>query len=84
MNNREGNGRFIAQTRKEQAYTQQEMSIQTGINKSTLSQIENGRFSGSLDIYERYIDALGLQLKVEPKIRKLPDWDEIDSLFGDD
>ncbi len=84
MNNREENGRLIAQTRKEQAYTQQEMSRQTGINKSTLSQIENGRFSGSLDIYERYIDALGLQFIVEPKIRKLPDWDEIKTLFGED
>jgi len=76
MNNREENGRLIAQNRKEQAYTQQEMSTQTGINKSTLSQIENGRFSGSLDIYERYIDA--------PKTRKLPDWDEIVTLFGED
>lgn len=41
----------------------------TGINKATLSQIENGKFSGSLDIFERYLDALDLQFTVEPKKR---------------
>lgn len=84
MNNRLENGRLIAHARKDQGMTQQAMSIKIGINPSTLSQIENGRFSGSLDIYERYIDALGLQFKVVTKIRKLPDWDEIETIFGDD
>lgn len=32
---------------------------------------------------ERYLDALGLQLTVVEKVRRLPDWDEIDALFED-
>ena len=83
MNKRQENGNLIAQARKANKHTQQEMSNKTGINKSTISQIENGRFGGSLDIIENYIDALGLQLSIEPKIAKLPDWDDIEDIFGD-
>jgi transcriptional regulator with XRE-family HTH domain len=84
MNRRSINGSKIASARKELNFTQKYVAEKTGINKSTLSQIENGKFSGSLDILERYLDALGLQLAVAPKKRKLPDWDELDNLFGDE
>ena len=84
MSKRKENGRLIAQTRKQFGKTQQQISAETGINKATLSLIENGRFGGSLDIVERYIDVLDLQWVVEPKKRKLPDWDELDDLFGDE
>ncbi len=70
--------------RKNSKQTQAQLSEQTGIHKSTLSAIENGRFTGSLAIYERYIDALGLELLLVPKQRQLPDWDEIETLFGED
>lgn len=83
MNKRQKNGHIISQYRKALDCTQQQMSIKTGINKSTLSQIENGRFGGSLDIIESYIDALGLQITVEAKSNKLPDWNEIEELFGE-
>jgi len=36
-----------------------------------------------LDIMERYLDVLGLQLTVVEKAQQLPDWDELDTLFGD-
>ncbi|QUM82797.1 helix-turn-helix transcriptional regulator [Moritella sp. 5] len=76
--------RKIALARKELNLTQKQLASTTGINKATLSQIENGKFSGSLDILERYLDALDLQLTVEPKKRQLPNWDELDTLFGDE
>jgi transcriptional regulator with XRE-family HTH domain len=84
MSNRALIGKEIARQRKAQGNTQQQMTNQTGINKTTLSEIENGRFTGSLDILERYLDAVGLQLEVSPKQHRLPDWDELDTLFGDD
>jgi len=84
MNKRQQNGILIAKARKASESTQQEMSIKTGINKSTISQIENGRFGGSLDIIETYIDALNLQITVEPKSKQLPNWDNIEDIFGDD
>ena len=84
MTNRVTIGKNIAKARKVLGETQQEISNRTGIHKTTLSEIENGRFTGSLDIFERYLDAVGLQLEVIEKRHKLPNWDEIDDLFAED
>ena len=77
-------GKIIAQSRKASGRTQKQISTQIGINTTTLSEIENGRFSGSLEILEHYIDTVGLQLEVKPKQHRLPDWDEIETLFAED
>ena len=69
--------------RKRSEQTQKRLSEVTGLPQSTLSEIENGRFTGSLDILERYLDALGLELTVTEKAQRLPDWDELDTLFED-
>ena len=84
MTNRQLVGQTLAEARKKQQKTQKQLAEQTAIHKSTISEIENGRFTGSLDIFERYIDTLGFQLEITPKQHQLPDWDELDSLFGDD
>lgn len=84
MANRENIGKAIATARKARGATQKAMAEKTGINKTTLSEIENGRFTGSLDIFERYLDAVDLQLQVSPKQHQLPDWDDIDTLFDED
>lgn len=60
------------------------MSKETNIHKTTISEMENGRFSGAFSIIETYLDALGLDVYVAPKAKKLPRWDEIDELFGED
>lgn len=77
-------GDAVSESRKALGYTQQRLAELTGINKTTISEIENGRFTGSFDIFERLIDAVGLQFDVIPKQHKLPDWDDIDSLFSED
>lgn len=84
LSRREQIGKTVAEKRKQQGFTQQQMMQKTGINKTTLSEIENGRFTGSLDIFERYLDAVGLQLSSEPKRHALPHWDDIEQLFADD
>ncbi len=84
MASRESIGREIAKQRKILGLTQKQVANQTGINKTTLSEIENGRFTGSLDIFERYIDAVGLQLDISTKQHQLPDWDEIEDLFREE
>ena len=70
--------------RKALGHTQQELSELTRINKTTISEIENGRFTGSFDIFERVLDAVGLQFEVFPKQHSLPHWDEIENMFVDD
>ncbi|UMB76363.1 helix-turn-helix domain-containing protein [Dickeya fangzhongdai] len=84
MASRESMGKTIASTRKARGLTQRQLAEQTGINKTTLSEIENGRFTGSLDIFERYLDAVGLQLELVMKQHRLPGWDEVDKLFAED
>jgi transcriptional regulator with XRE-family HTH domain len=76
-------GTKAKEMRKQSAQTQKRLSEVTGLPQSTLSEIENGRFTGSLDIMERYLDVLGLQLTVVEKAQRLPDWDELDTLFED-
>ncbi|RZH32125.1 XRE family transcriptional regulator [Acinetobacter pittii] len=76
-------GKKVRVARKSKGYTQQELSKLTRINKTTISEIENGRFTGSFDIFERLLDEVGLQFEVVPKKHILPDWDEIEALFAE-
>jgi len=77
-------GEKVRAARKAMGKTQKQLSEVTGIHPSTLSEIENARFTGALDILERYLDAVGLELTVTEKVRRLPDWDELDELFKDE
>ncbi len=84
MANREQIGQKIKQQRKDRQLTQSQLSELTRINKTTISEIENGRFTGSFDIFERLLDAVGLQFDIVTKKHSLPDWDDIDDLFLED
>ncbi|GEK15999.1 helix-turn-helix domain-containing protein [Aliivibrio fischeri] len=84
MANREQIGQKIKQQRKYRHLTQSQLSELTRINKTTISEIENGRFTGSFDIFERLLDAVGLQFDIITKAHSLPDWDDIDDLFSED
>ena len=55
-------GKKVRIERRDLGYTQQKLSELIRINKTTISEIENGRFTGSFDIFERVLDAVGLQL----------------------
>jgi transcriptional regulator with XRE-family HTH domain len=60
-------GKKVRIERRDLGYTQQKLSELIRINKTTISEIENGRFTGSFDIFERVLDAVGLQFDVSPK-----------------
>ena len=84
MGSRAEIGTAVSQRRKALGYTQQRLAELTSIHKVTISEIENGRFTGSFDIFDRLLDVIGLQFSVAPKTHELPDWDEIDSIFKED
>jgi hypothetical protein len=44
--------------------------------------MENGRFTGSFDIFERVLNGVSLQFEVNKKRHELPHWDEIEALFA--
>ena len=77
-------GKKVREARKKLGYTQQNLSLLTRINKTTISEIENSRFTGSFDIFERVLDAVDLQFEVAQKKHTLPDWDEIKDMFSED
>ncbi|MDQ2045917.1 helix-turn-helix domain-containing protein [Pseudoalteromonas sp. 20-92] len=84
MSSRADIGKKISTSRKALGYTQQKLSEIAGINKTTISEIENGRFTGSFDIFERLLDAVDLQFEVTSKQHSLPDWDTIEDIFSED
>ena len=77
-------GKKTRAARKTLGYTQQKLSELTRINKTTISEIENGRFTGAFYIFEHVLDAVGLQFEVTEKKHTLPDWDQIESMFSED
>ena len=77
-------GKKVRIERKSMGYTQQKLSALIRVNKTTISEIENGRFTGSFDIFERVLDAVCLQFDVSPKRHSLPHWDEIENMFAED
>jgi len=57
-----GLGERIRQLRKVKRLTIVEVAKATGIDQATLSRIENGRMTGTLDSHRRIADALGVRL----------------------
>ncbi|CAI3099758.1 hypothetical protein MWMV2_MWMV2_00031 [Acinetobacter oleivorans] len=83
MANRDQIGEKVKEARKNKGYMQQKLSELTKINKTTISELENGRFTGSFEIFERILDEVGLQFEIMQKKHILPDWDEIEALFAE-
>ncbi len=54
-------GLKVKYARIDKGLTQVQVSKLTRINKTTISEIENGRFTGSFDIFERLLNAVDLQ-----------------------
>ncbi len=57
-----GLGERIRQLRKTRRLTIVEVAKTTGIDQATLSRIENGRMTGTLDSHRRIAEALGVRL----------------------
>ena len=76
-------GKEIRLARKGLGYTQKSLAEKTQVNKTTISEMENGHFTGSFYIFERVLDGVGLQLKKKKKKHKLPQWDEIEEIFSE-
>jgi len=81
---RQNNGKFIAKKRKSLGKTQGEIAKSIRLDQAVISKIENGKFSGALSLYERYLNELGIQIEISAKEKSYPQWDELEALFSDD
>lgn len=84
MSGRKAIGKQLSKARKQQGLTQSQMSESCGLNQAIISKIENGRFNGSLRIFEEYLYALDFELAITPKKLVLPRFDEIEELYNDE
>ena len=60
-------GLFIAQLRKEQNMTQEELAKRMKTQKSNISRLESGNYNPSLDFLIRVAHCLGKELQVKIK-----------------
>ena len=58
------NGKIMAAQRKALGMTQKDASLKSDIHRTVISQIEQGKFTGSLATIERYLLLLGMQWSV--------------------
>lgn len=77
-------GKQIQLARKTLGYTQENLSEKIRVNKTIISEIENGHFTGSFCTFERVLNAVELQFEVTEKKYKFPQWDEIEEIFVED
>lgn len=73
--------KLIAQKREELGKSLTDISESTGVDIATESKIEYGNLAEDVCQLEKYLDALGLELKVADKQLS---WEEIEDKFGYD
>lgn len=65
MSNREYIGQRIAQLRKEKGLTQEQLSELTGLDRTNIAKIENGKYNVSIDILNKVCVSLGAKIRIE-------------------
>ncbi len=83
MMSRESIGDQLMAERKRRHFSQGDIASKLKVDRSQISRIENGRYQGSLQLLERYLTLMGLELTATPLNRR-PTLDELDSIYDDD
>ena len=77
-------GSLIAAKRKEKGWTQRDISLQTGLSRNQIIAMEKGNFTGGIKYLRKYLDQLGLKITIIEEQNKLPQLDELSTLFRDE
>ena len=64
MNDRLRIGNRIRELREAQGLTSTQLGEMCGLTQSTISKVENGRWSASIDILSKICDALGARVEI--------------------
>lgn len=57
-------GGMIAEIRKSKGFTQEDLSLMTGLDRTNIAKIENGRYNTGIDIIGKITDALEVKLNI--------------------
>jgi len=77
-------GLRLKTARKDKKISQSQAAESSGIDRSIVSKIETGQYTGSLKTYERYLASMGYVLSVETEEPQQTDFDTLSELFKDD
>ena len=61
-------GSFIEERRKALRVTQQNLAVLCGVSEHALCNLEQGIGNPTFEVLERVTDALGLEIRLEPKV----------------
>jgi len=75
-------GTKARQRRREQGLTQIQAAAKALAHRNDISEIENGRFTGSVSTLARYLHTLGLELSCV--VAQRPSLEDLDALFPDE
>ncbi len=64
MTSKQQLGMRIAYLRKVRGWSQLDLSLESGVNRNYISDLEKGRRNPTLDVLERISDAFGITLEV--------------------
>ncbi|WP_339673913.1 helix-turn-helix domain-containing protein [Dasania marina] len=77
-------GQQLKSYRQANNLTQADIAKQASIHRQIVSDIERGKFTGSISTLLKYLDLANLELTCTPKKSEFPQLDELDKLFGGD
>lgn len=77
-------GKTLLNARKSMGLTQRDIAARINVPATTISRIENGRFSGSISSLYYYANFLGYEITLVTMSTELPDWHELDTMFDED
>ncbi|MCP8899907.1 helix-turn-helix domain-containing protein [Gilvimarinus xylanilyticus] len=77
-------GVVLKQYRNENCFTLSDLAEKTGLECSTLSAIENGRFDGDIGDLLTYLNFANFELSCVNGEQCFPQLHELDLLFGDE
>ena len=75
-------GNALAAFRKSSGMTQSNIAEKAQIHRQQVSDIERGKFTGSLTILLRYTQVAGLELKAAPAESEFPTLDSLAARYG--
>lgn len=73
-------GSRLRELREAQGLTTTQLGERCGLTQSTISKVENGKWSVSLDILSKVCEALGAELNINDKDMKIEDIDNVNQL----
>lgn len=81
---REQIGQQLKQQRISRKLSQQQVADLLGCARPRISLIETGRYQGSLQLLERYLHLMDMDLCARSKTLSRPTFDELGEIYGDD